>query len=63
MPNPPVKPADLRHVRESINMTQGEFASLLGVRRETVNLWEAGRIPMPPYMAFTLLGVSETFKH
>ena len=54
--------AELRRTRESLNMTQGEFASLLGVRRETVNMWEAGRTPLPPFMVFTLAGVVEALK-
>jgi len=33
---------EIKNVRESLNLTQVEFAERLGVSQATVSLWEAG---------------------
>jgi transcriptional regulator with XRE-family HTH domain len=41
-------PQTIRSVRESLNLTQAEFAHKLGISSQTVNNWETGRVePWP----------------
>ena len=40
---PPFDKQDIRSIRESLLLTQEEFAEKLGVSFETVNRWENGK--------------------
>jgi len=44
-----VKPEELKRIRETLGLTQEEFADEIGVHRVTVAKWEAGdrNIPEP----------------
>lgn len=48
-----IKPAQLKHIRKSLyNMTQVEFAELIGVAYNTYKTWESGRYkPSTPAQA------------
>jgi putative transcriptional regulator len=37
------KPADIRAVREKLNVSQSEFALMIGVNLSTLQNWEQGR--------------------
>ena len=39
----PFNNEDIKQIRESMLLTQTEFAQLLGVSFETVNRWESGK--------------------
>jgi DNA-binding transcriptional regulator YiaG len=39
---------ELRKLRRSVRLTQGEFAKLLSVPLETLRTWDSGRRPVPP---------------
>ena len=43
----PLRGAQLRFLRQEMNFTQGELAALLRARRQTLNLWERSRVPIP----------------
>jgi putative transcriptional regulator len=38
-----VKPADIKMVRRKLNLSQSEFASMIGVSLPTLQNWEQGR--------------------
>ncbi len=42
-------PAEIRAVRQSLGMTQAQFAQLLGVHNLTVSKWERGILEPSPY--------------
>ena len=43
-----MNPKQIKRLRESHSMTQGELASHLGVDRTTISRWERGRsVPIP----------------
>lgn len=39
-------PAQLKAIREQLNLNQAEFAEALGVRMNTVSRWELGQLPI-----------------
>ncbi len=47
--------AEVRQIRESLNLTQAQFASLLGVHAITVSRWETNTLTPNPYQ----MGFSE----
>jgi DNA-binding transcriptional regulator YiaG len=47
--------ADCRAVRERFGLTGLAMAELLGVHRQAFWLWEAGRRPVPEYIARLLI--------
>jgi putative transcriptional regulator len=44
----PLRGAQLRFLRQEMNITQGELAAFLRARRQTLSHWERSRMPMPP---------------
>ena len=36
----------IRAIRQRLGLTQAEFGDRLGVRQDTVSLWERGEIPL-----------------
>jgi putative transcriptional regulator len=44
----PLRGAQLRFLRQEMNITQGELAAFLRAGRQTLSLWECSRVPMPP---------------
>lgn len=38
-----IKPPEIRHVRERLNVSQNEFALMIGVSVRTLQNWEQGR--------------------
>ena len=51
-------PLDIKHIREGYNLTQAQFAVMLGISVSTLRNWEQGRrIPEGP--AMVLLRVAE----
>jgi len=38
-----ISPAEIKETRESLRMSQGLFALVIGVSKKTVESWEAGR--------------------
>lgn len=49
----------IRRARESANLSQVEFASLLGVSPRTVQYWEAGKVPQPKHRRALLAFIDE----
>ena len=49
-------PADIRQLREELDLTQEEMAEQLGVRRATISDWERGK-QGPSSMARKLLAL------
>jgi putative transcriptional regulator len=44
-----IRPVDVKHIRESYQLTQTEFAAMLGVSVRTLQNWEQGRrVPEGP---------------
>ena len=35
-------PEEIKKIRHSLDLTQGEFAEVVGVNRQTINAWEKG---------------------
>ncbi len=54
---------DVALMRAHLGMTQGELAERLGVRRETVNRWEAGAQPPSPLALHALRGLMLAARH
>ncbi len=51
-------PMDIKNIREGFNLTQEQFAALLGISVRTLHNWEQGRrVPEGP--AMVLLRVAE----
>jgi putative transcriptional regulator len=51
-------PLDIKHIREGYNLTQAQFAAMLGISVSTLRNWEQGRrVPEGP--AMVLLRVAE----
>jgi DNA-binding transcriptional regulator YiaG len=55
-PPPPLTPADVREIRESLGLSQPVFADFLGTSTSTVRSWEQGQKPPSP-MARRFLGL------
>src|SRR5262249_33366524 len=55
-PPPPLAPADVRGIRESLGLSQPVFADFLGTATATVRSWEQGQKPPSP-MARRFLGL------
>jgi putative transcriptional regulator len=54
----PYNHLDIKHIRENYNLTQAQFAALLGISVRTLRNWEQGRrIPEGP--AMVLLRVAD----
>src|SRR5262249_54187942 len=53
---PPLAPADVREIRESLGLSQPVFADFLGTSTATVRSWEQGQKPPSP-MARRFLGL------
>ena len=54
----PYNRLDIKHIRENYNLTQAQFAALLGISVRTLRNWEQGRrIPEGP--AMVLLRVAD----
>jgi DNA-binding XRE family transcriptional regulator len=47
-------PDDLRARRKALDITQAQLAQWLQIARATVNRWERGREPIPPYLHLAL---------
>lgn len=47
----PVKPAELKRIREGLELTQAALADELGVHRVTIAKWEAGDRGIPEPVA------------
>jgi DNA-binding XRE family transcriptional regulator len=45
---------DLRIRRDSLGVTQGELAEALGVTRQSVYMWEAGKTNIPALLDLAL---------
>lgn len=43
--------SDLRAWLHQLNLTQVEFAAMLGTTKRTVGRWVRGEVPVPPYVA------------
>lgn len=54
------KPASITQVRTAADLSQAEFAALLGVSKRTLEQWEQGR-RQPSGAAKTLLKIAEKF--
>jgi DNA-binding transcriptional regulator YiaG len=55
-PPPPLSPANVREIRESLGLSQPVFADLLGISPSTIRSWEQGQKP-PSAMARRILGL------
>jgi putative transcriptional regulator len=55
-PPPPLTPAEVRGIRESLGLSQPVFADFLGTSPSTVRSWEQGQKPPSP-MARRFLGL------
>lgn len=42
-PVEPLKPEEIRHIREGVNVSQAVFASMLNISPSTVQKWEIGQ--------------------
>ena len=60
MPAPPkpMKPEEIRHVRESLNASQAVFATFLCVSTKAVQAWEQG-LRRPQSTALRLLNIAK----
>ncbi len=54
-----LKPADIKAVRRKLNLSQSEFALMIGVRLSTLQNWEQGR-RRPDGPAQALLKVADS---
>jgi putative transcriptional regulator len=61
-PPPPLTPADVRGIRESLGLSQPVFADFLGTSSSTVRSWEQGQKPPSP-MARRFLGLIAADPH
>ena len=53
-----LEPLDIKHIREGYNLTQTQFAAMLGISVRTLRNWEQGRrVPEGP--AMVLLQVAD----
>lgn len=50
---------ELRRRREALGLTQRALAERLGVREETVNRWERGRVPIPRTVDLALVTIEQ----
>lgn len=57
-PPKPMKPAEIRHIRESLNASQPMFASFLCVSTKAVQAWEQG-LRRPQSTALRLLAIAK----
>jgi putative transcriptional regulator len=57
-PPKPMKPEEIRHVRESLNASQVVFASFLCVSTKAVQAWEQG-VRRPQRTALRLLDIAK----
>jgi DNA-binding transcriptional regulator YiaG len=55
-PPPPMAPAEVREIRESLGLSQPVFADCLGTSHSTLRSWEQGQKPPSP-MARRFLGL------
>src|SRR5215471_7513688 len=44
----PLRGAQLRFLRQEMNITQGGLAAFLRASSQTLSLWECSRVPLPP---------------
>jgi len=51
--------SEIRNIRDSLNMTQGFFAMVIGVSKKTVESWEYGK-GKPSGVASRLLTIAES---
>ena len=54
-------PADLKSIRQSFGMSQGDFARMLKIHKETWGKWERGQ-QEPPAIALTALEMLEMMR-
>ena len=57
-----MQPIQIRYLRQSLGLSQIEFARWCGVTQTTVSHWENGRFPPIP-MAHILFGYISTHHH
>lgn len=57
-----MQPIQIRYLRQSLGLSQTDFARWCGVTQTTVSHWENGRFP-PTKMAHILLGYIGTHHH
>lgn len=43
-------PTELKKFRKKLDVSQYEFAEMLGYQVWTVNRWESGKVPIPKWM-------------
>jgi DNA-binding transcriptional regulator YiaG len=54
-----VRPAEFKRIRESLALTQAQFAEAIGVHRVTVAKWEAGDRGIPEPVARLVTRIQE----
>lgn len=51
-------PEQLRRIRETLGLTQDQFADELGVQPLTIGLWEGGKTPISKARALAIVGLA-----
>jgi DNA-binding XRE family transcriptional regulator len=51
-------PDDLHMARRRLHLTQGELAEKLGLHTQTICRWETGRLPVPRWVPFAMMGLT-----
>ena len=50
-------PAELRHARRSLDLTQAQLAAALGRSLSIIGKWEGGKSPVPAFVPLALQGL------
>lgn len=59
-----MRPDEVRHIRKQVlGLTQGDFARLVGVSRNTIVSWEKGRTAIPDLQAGIIRQLGQEAKH
>jgi putative transcriptional regulator len=54
------EPVDVREIRRSFDQTRGQFATMMGISRETLRNWERGRrYPQGPARALLRIAAAD----
>jgi len=51
-------PQALRRIRETLRLTQEQFAEQMGVQPLTIGLWETGKTPISKSRALAIVGLA-----